>query len=51
MPYDLRERLLDILHFAHSGVTKMTAGQQRFGGRTHGETLSKKSKVVQPALK
>ena len=24
IPYDLRRRLLDILHFGHSGITKMT---------------------------
>ena len=29
-PIDLRRKLLDIIHFGHSGITKMNAGAKRF---------------------
>ena len=34
VPIDLRRQLLDILHFGHSNITKMTSEAKYSGGRT-----------------
>ena len=46
IPIDIRRRLLDILHFGHSGITKMTT---EAGGRTKNRTSKRKSRTVQHA--
>ena len=43
---DLRQRLLESLHFGHSGMNKMETAQNYSGGRRKRMTLKRKSRVA-----
>ena len=49
IPIDLRRRLLDVLHFGYSGITKMTTESKFSSGRTKNRTSKRKSRIVQHA--
>ena len=49
IPIDLGRRLLDILLFGHSGITKMTTEPKFSGGWTKNRTSKRKSRIVQNA--
>ena len=50
VPVDLRRRLLDILHFGHAGLTKMTAEPKIFWWPNILGTLKIRPKTALPAL-
>ena len=49
VPIDLRRKLIEILHFGHSGKTNILSDAKASGGRRCGKILNKKLKTTQPA--
>ena len=50
VPVDLRRRLLDILHFGHAGLTKMTAEAKILRWPNITRDIENKAKTALPAL-